>query len=679
MGQVEPATTDLTVSLVEHTNFAVSDRAGDMHPGRYHGYFVADTRFLSRFALGLNGRPLDTLASGDSPDHASATFYLASPELPGLPAGTISVMRDRVLDHRHLEERIRLISYARDPIDVELSIEVDADFADIFEVRGRHPMPRQVEANRRPRAIRYTYENRGHRETTTIALDRAANAHDGRLAFEARLEHGRPWDLHLRVEPEVSHRRGVPPPLPRPHVGPGRVRQWLEGAPHIETVDRRLERAWGRGVRDLASLLLTGPAEQFIPAAGLPWYLAIFGRDASITAMQSMLLGPDIPHGTLRQLAAYQGTADDPWREEGPGKIPHEVRTGELATLGEIPFGRYYGSADATPLYVQLFVATCRWSGWLAGASANGSGALPPSLAEFLPAVEAALGWIERSVDADGLLWYGPKGDGGIRNQVWKDSNDSMRYADGSIAEPPIAAVEVQGYVVAARNGMADVYDALGRHEEARAQRRAADHLAQLVDDLFWMPEEGTYALGIDAGRREIDGVGSNAGHLLWADAVPRHRAASVAERLLAPDMFSGWGIRTLSSRNPAYNPLGYHIGPVWPHDTSLVANGLARYGHFEAAQRIIDGLLDAADADPAARLPELFAGYDRGTTPDLVPYPTACSPQAWATGAIFLAVRTLLGIPADARQAQWRDLEIEPRDRAEWTIADLATVAART
>lgn len=678
MGQVEPATTDLTVSLVEHTNFAVSDRAGDMHPGRYHGYFVADTRFLSRFVLALNGRPLETLASGDSPDHASATFYLASPDLPGLPAGSISVMRDRVLDHRHLKERIRLISYARDPIDVELAIELDADFADIFEVRGRHPMPRQVEASHRPRAIRYTYENRGHREATTIALDRAANADDGRLTIEARLEHGRPWDLHLRVEPAVSYRRGVPPPHPRPHVGPGRVRQWLEHAPRIETVDRRLERAWRRGVRDLASLLLTGPAEQFIPAAGLPWYLAIFGRDASITAMQSMLLGPDIPHGTLRQLAAYQGTADDPWREEGPGKIPHEVRTGELATLGEIPFGRYYGSTDATPLYVQLFVATCRWSGWLAGATNGDPSRLPPSLAEFLPPVEAALGWIEGSVDADGLLWYGPNADGGIRNQVWKDSNDSMRYADGSIAEPPIAAVEVQGYVVAARNGMADVFDALGRHEEARAQRRAAGRLAQLIDDLFWMPDEGTYALGIDARRRKIDGVGSNAGHLLWAEAVPRERAASVAERLLTPDMFTGWGIRTLSSRNPGYNPLGYHVGPVWPHDTSLVANGLARFGHFEAAQRLIDGLLDAADADPAARLPELFAGYDRASTPDLVPYPTACSPQAWATGAIFLAVRTLLGIPPEARQAQWRDLELEPRDRAEWTIADLATVAGR-
>jgi glycogen debranching enzyme len=674
---VEPATTDLSISLVEHTNFAVSDRAGDMLPGTYHGFFVADTRYLARFVLRLNGRRLEPLASGGAQHHGSGTFYLANPKLRGVPSAAISVFRDRTLS-THLEERIRLISYALEPLTVELSLELEADFADIFEVRGHRQLPRAIDVRHRRRAVRYSYEHLGYRRATTVAFDRAVASTDGRLTIQVSLKHGRPWDLRLRVEPELSHRRGVAPPPPPRRIEPRLVREWAERTPRLHTTDPRLDRAWRRGVRDLASLLLTGPAGKFIPAAGLPWFLAIFGRDSAITALQSLLLGPDIPHGTLRQLAAYQGTADDAWREEEPGKIPHEVRTGELATLEHVPFGRYYGSVDATPLYLMLFVATCRWSGWLEPGRSARPRSLPEPLSEFLLHAEAALAWIERRVDPDGLLWYRRLRRDGIRNQVWKDSNDSMRYADGSIADPPIAAVEVQGYIVAARRGMADVYDALGRHDDARAQRQAADQLAAVLDERFWMAGEGTYALGLDAEASQIDSVASNAGHLLWTDAVPAARAASVAERLMAPDMYTGWGIRTLSSRNPGYNPIGYHVGSVWPHDTSLIANGFARAGQLDAAQRVIDGLLDAADADADTRLPELFAGFDRTDTPDLVPYPTACAPQAWATGAIFLSVRTLLGISPELRSEQWRTLELEPRRRARWSLADLVAVAER-
>ena len=664
---MEPATTDLSVALVEHTNFAVSDRAGDMLPGTYHGFFVADTRFLSRLVLRLNGRPLEPLASGGDDHHGAGTFYLASPKLTGLPSASMTVFRDRTL-HTRLEERIRIISYAREPIEVDVSVEVDADFADIFEVRGRRQLRRRISAERGRRSVRFSYEHRGYRRATTVAVDRTPVHLDGRLTFSARLEHGRPWDLNLRVEPKISSDRDVAPlPAPR-RIEPSLVRAWLHRLPTLETQDPRLARAWGRGVRDLASLLLTGPAGRFIPAAGLPWFLAVFGRDSAITAMQSLLLGPDVAQGTLRQLAAYQGSTADPWREEEPGKIPHEVRTGELATLGNIPFGRYYGSVDATPLYLMLYVAACRWSGWLRH---GGRRRAPAATREFLPHAEAALAWIERRVDADGLLWYAPSRRGGIRNQVWKDSNDSMRFADGSTADPPIAAIEVQGYVVSARRGMADVYDALGRTEEATALRLAAERLASAIHDRFWMADEGTYALGLDGTGRQIDGVASNAGHLLWTDAIPADRAASVAERLLAPDMFTGWGIRTLSSRNPGYNPIGYHVGSVWPHDTSLIANGLARAGQYGAAQRVIDGLLDAAEAADG-RLPELFAGFDRAATSDLVPYPTACSPQAWATGAIFLSVRTLLGIPREARDPKWQELAVIGAKLGTWTMAEL-------
>jgi glycogen debranching enzyme len=245
-----------------------------------------------------------------------------------------------------------------------------------------------------------------------------------------------------------------------------------------------------------------------------------------------------------------------------------------------------------------------------------------------------------------------------------------MRYSDGSVADPPIAAVEVQGYLVAARRGMAEVLEALGRNEEAATERTRADRLVSVLDERFWMPNEGTYALGLDGEGRQIDAVASNAGQLLWAGAVPAHRAEAVARRLLEPDLFTGWGIRTLSSSNPGYNPIGYHVGSVWPHDTSLAAAGLARYGLHAAAQRLIDGLLDAATS-AEGRLPELLAGYDRESTPDLVPYPTACAPQAWATGAIFLAVHTLLSIPVDRRSPRWRDLSLRPRAPGAWRSRD--------
>ncbi len=661
---MEPATTDISVTLVEHTNFAVSDRAGDMLPGSYHGFFVGDTRVLSRLVVRLAGRRLEPLASGGE-DHGAATFYLANPRLPRVPASTIAAFRDRRVSGS-LEERIRLISYAAEPLELELTIEIDADFADIFEVRGRRQLRRRIRKRHRPQEIRFVYEHRGYRRATTVTLDRPATATDGRLTLPMILERGRPWDLTLSVVSQQTHGPGVvPPPPPRP-LNPDRVRRWSRSLPSLTTHDPRLRRAWSRAVRDLASLLLTGPAGNFIPAAGLPWFLAIFGRDSAITAMQSLMLGSQIPYGTLRQLGHYQGTTRDAFRDEEPGKIPHEVRTGELAMLGRFPFGRYYGSVDSTPLYVMLYVAACRRSGWLRGRARR---PFPAALSEFLPMVEAAMAWIEDRADTDGLIWYHRGRRGGIINQVWKDSSNSMRYADGRSAVPSIAAVEVQGYVVAARRGMAEIYRALGRRDDATAQEQAAAHLANVIEAAFWMPDEGTYALGLDQQRRQIDGVGSNAGHLLWAGVAPRERAAQVSERLMAPDLFSGWGIRTLSTRNPGYNPIGYHLGAVWPHDNSLIADGMARSGQVGPAARVIDALLDAAETNPLARLPELFAGFDRAATPDLVPYPTACAPQAWATGAIFQFVETILAMPTEARPDQWSELHVSG-DARRWADA---------
>ena len=684
IGRVEPSTTISSITVVEHTSFAVSDRSGDMLPGGYHGFFAADTRFLSRLIVRLNGKRLERLSAGGT-GHDRATFYLANPRLPDVPPASVAVFRDRHINHG-MDERIRLISYAAEPITLELSIEIDADFADIFEVRGsRRRMRRTVAVERTPRRARFSYENRGYVRATNVTFSRSMTTTDGRATIEVRLERGQPWDLNLTIDPRRSHRRGVQPLPPERAIEPERVRAWLDGLPALRSSDLRLQSAWRQAGRDMASLLLTGPAGNFLPAAGLPWYLAVFGRDACITALQTMLLGMEIPYGTLRQLALYQGTGVDRWREEEPGKIPHEVRTGELAALDRVPFARYYGSVDATPLFVILFAVACRWSGWLPSARAEAypvtGRVLPQPLDEFLPAVERALGWLDARCDGDGLLWYDPGHRAGIVNQVWKDSADSMRYADGRIADPPIAAVEVQGYVVAARRGMAEVYAALGRGDDSEREAARADRLARVIEEAYWMPGEGTYALGLDAARGQIDAVASNAGQLLWAGTPPPRRAAAVSERLMAPDMFSGWGIRTLANSNPGYNPIGYHIGSVWPHDNSLIAAGFAAYGRHAAAMRVIDALLDAAVADPLARLPELYAGFDRASTPDLVPYPTACAPQAWATGAIVLSVQAMLGVAPTADKPSVQPLPEAPSLRLErariggWT-GDLTTDA---
>ena len=667
---MEPATTTDSITVIEHANFAVSDRAGDIHPGSYHGFFVDDTRFLSRLTLRVAGKrpePLSTVTD----DHGQATFYLANPRLGRIAPSSLVVMRDRAVTDR-LTERIRLISYAPEPIRLRVTLTAQADFADIFEVRGWRRMARVIAHERNPRGLTFRYAHRGYRRTTTICADRDAAGNDGDLSFDAQLERGVPWDVTVTVDPSHERERGprrTPPPARIRE--PERVRDWLRQAPTLRTDDSRLTAAFGQAVADIGSLLLSVDGGGFIPAAGMPWYMAIFGRDSTITSMQTMLLDDgELVDGTLRQLAAYQGTRADPFREEQPGKIPHEVRNGELAALEHVPHGRYYGSVDATPLYVLLFLRAARWAGWLRE-PAHGPlldhritthGPMPPGLRAALPAVKAAMAWIDAEADDDGLIWYRRPHRGGIRNQVWKDSNDSYRFADGRMAAPPIAAVEVQGYVVAARLGWAAVLDALGDPAAATRQRELATRLAGTIEAAFWMPAAGTYAMGIDRRRRHIDAVTSNPGHLLWVGAIPAARAASVTERLVSPDLFSGWGIRTMSAQMGAYNPISYHNGTVWPHDNSLIAAGMARYGHGTEAWRVIDAQLDAAATDPLRRLPELFAGFDRRTTSDLVRYAVACAPQAWSSGAIVLAVETLLGISPRAGAPKVQPLGVGPR-----------------
>ena len=662
------------VTVIEHAQFAVSDRRGDIRPGSYDGLYAADTRYLSQFALRLGGQPLESLSVA-LVDHEHATFSLTNAASAGLPMTSLIVTRDRKIA-TFLVESISVVSYAMDSLPLRLAVDLAADFADIFEVRGYGELSRQVNVERVTDGIRFAYGNGDAQRSTTVVSDQPFSWRNGRMTFKLQLEHGAPWNVKLKVEHGEAPASANPRLFPTREIDPARVERWARAAPKLESDDSRLTSAWTAAVRDLESLLLAEPGGAFIPAAGVPWFMAIYGRDACITAMQSLVTGLDVAVGTLRELATLQGTEVDAFRDEEPGKIPHEVRRGELSALGRVPHARHYGTIDATVLYVMLFVEACRWSGWLVASDDEGAAVRPPmpaKLHRLLPAVEKALGWIDRyGLRRDGLVWYQRRLRTGMRNQSWKDSGDSYRFVDGRIASTPIAPVEVQGYVVSAWRGMADVYEALDRQGDATRLREAAAAMARRIDDAFWMPEAGTYAMGLDRNSRQINSVTSNPGHLLWTGAVSAQRAAAVAERLTAPDMFSGWGVRTMSSEMPAYNPLSYHNGSIWPHDNGLFMAGLAKYGEAKRAWRIADALLDAATRDPMMRLPELFGGFDRRATPDLVRYPVACSPQAWATGTIFLIAQALLGLQPNGPQPQ-----VEPLGRGPHVRLSAARVGA--
>jgi glycogen debranching enzyme len=425
----------------------------------------------------------------------------------------------------------------------------------------------------------------------------------------------------------------------------------LEGdIPQLETHHNDLRQAYYQAVADLRSLQIEYLPGYHILAAGLPWFMTVFGRDSIITAIQIKLLGPNLMVGTLHTLASLQATAVNRFREAEPGKIPHEVRTGELSVLEEVPHCRYYGSVDATPLFLILLWEAYQWTGDQA------------LLQRFLPAAEAALRWIDRygDLDRDGFVEYKRRTRHGLWNQGWKDSGDAISFAAGPLAEGPIALAEVQGYVYDAKRKMAEIYRTLKELTKARRLERQAQRLKEQFNQAFWMPQQEYYALALDGRKRQVDSIASNAGQCLWSGVVDEEKAPKVVERLMAPDMFNGWGIRTLSAEMTRYNPLSYHNGSVWPHDNSLIIAGMARYGFSKEANQVAMALIDAAAAFAEHRLPELFGGYPRRAYSFPVPYPAANIPQAWACGAIIYSLETLLGVFPSGQ----RLLQEAPRER---------------
>ena len=622
------------------------------------GFYAGDTRHLSELCIKLGGRPPVLLSSTDDAVY-EAVVDATNCELEEdgkvrVPQQTVAIQQHMLLSER-LHCVFELHNFGPVVVDTELELMLAADFADIFEVRGAArregraaPDPVAVSAQ----GCRFSHigeDNLTMSTTIEVSPAPARIDEDGgrvRIGWPVRLEPRERMTLSLTAAPEVEGelpRRSFPD---AERAVQAEHDAWTRSCTRIESANEIANKVLAASERDLRALMTpieleSGPAQ--IVAAGIPWYVAPFGRDSLLTSYECLVLNPEMARQTLHALAALQAKEDDPWRDAEPGKILHELRVGELARAGLLPHSPYYGTVDATPLFLMLAAALFRWTGD------------EETLARLKPSLDAALDWIDNhgDLDGDGFLEYHRRSPQGLRNQGWKDSEDCIVHADGSLAEGPIALAEVQGYAYMAKLRIAEVYEALGEPDRARSLRAEADTLRLAFDQAFWDDEIGFHVLALDGEKRQVRSVTTNPGHCLYTGIVEDRRAAAMAERLLAPDMFSGWGIRTLSSESPAYNPMSYHNGSVWPHDNAIVAAGLKRYGFEQAAERVACALFEAAGLRRDHRLQELWCGFERRGDQPPVAYPVACNPQAWAAAAPFMLVQTLLGIsPRDRGSA---------------------------
>ncbi|GGG42222.1 amylo-alpha-1,6-glucosidase [Caldovatus sediminis] len=649
------------LSLKCRDTFVVLDHFGDAQAlfPTAEGLFHADTRHLSRLALRIAGeRPL-LLSSAVSVDNALLSVNLTNPDIPGC-GGSATLSRDSLylrqvtaLGEGVLRQRITARNYGAAEICCELRLDYAADFADIFEVRGLRRERRgellPPEATPEGGVVLGYRGLDGVTRRTRLDFTPGPDAH--RIGAEARwtlrLPPGTAQVIEVAVRCTADEAEGLPqaPELERLVAA---HRAWFgrrqREAAHIHTSNESFNDWMNRSRADLDMLTTDTPDGPF-PYAGIPWFSAPFGRDSLITALLSLWLDPGLARGVLRFLAARQATELDADRDAEPGKILHEMRGGEMAALGEVPFRRYYGSVDSTPLFVML--AAAYWE-------RTGDAALIRAL---WPNIEAALGWMERhgDMDGDGFLEYGRLSPKGLVNQGWKDSNDSIFHADGSTPEGPIALVEVQAYAYAALDGAARLARALGRRSRARDLAQRAEALRRRFEEAFWCEDIGTYALALDGAKRPCRVRSSNAGHALLAGIAAPERAARVAATLLDRDSFCGWGVRTIARGEARYNPMSYHNGSVWPHDNGLIALGLARYGLRAPLMRLLGALFDAAQFVDLKRLPELLCGFERRTNEGPTTYPVACLPQAWASASAFAVLGALLGISFDPPNRQVR------------------------
>jgi glycogen debranching enzyme len=711
--------TDLgSVQVLKHGNlYLLTDPFGDIHPdSRGLGLYHSDTRLLSCCALRVGGvRPV--VLQGSMGANFRGSVQLTNPSADRNPdakvhpegdlAGrTVGISRDRLIGNDGMVERVRIVNHAERELAFPVELELGSDAADIFEVRG---YPRPERGTLLPIALTasratFRYDGLdGMRRSTHIAFSSAADGHgpiDGRsddavaqggsvrYRWDVRLAPGERrdlqwtiWSTTIRVgegrvsddeRAQASERALIAteaaaagdaspavlfpePPRITADDGVAAYHAWSRGTTAIQTDHELFNLTLARSLADLRLLINDGPGPgQRYVAAGVPWFATLFGRDALISSLQALAFRPQIAVETLSVLAAYQATEVDDWRDAEPGKILHELRIGEMAGAGELPHTPYYGSVDSTPLWLIVFGATFDWTGDRA------------FLDRYWPNALAALDWIDRygDKDGDGLVEYQRRSARGLLNQGWKDSGDAIRDRAGHGPTMPVALAEVQGYVFDAKRRMAGLATVRGETDLANRLLAEAEALRQRFEERFWVEDQRYYAMALDGDKRHLDAIASNAGQCLWSGIATPARARDVADRLLGPAMFSGWGIRTYAAGQPGYNPIGYHTGSVWPHDTSLIAAGLKRYGFEDESNRLVGRVFEAAQQFDGYRLPELFCGFDRDDSPQPVPYPVACSPQAWAAGASFLFVETMLGLRAHAAA---NELELHHPNLPDW------------
>lgn len=638
-------------------SFALMNLFGDIHSilrgeqGLYH----AGTRYLSHLGLTLERvRPL-LLSSSVAQDNRILQVQLSNPELPdtgerpAIPYGSLHLERSKFLQNGKYFERLRLSNYGSQAVRLELCIEFGADFVDIFEVRGTSRAqrgklkPAQIEGSRV--SIGYLGLDGCERTTRIDFLPTPTQLAEGFAVFLIQLHPEQSRELYLWVECHAqppNTRTIIAPPQPFDVAWRESIELWEAQAAsecEIWTSNDRFNEWLHRSRADLQMLIIATPQGPF-PYAGVPWFSTPFGRDAIWTALQTLWWNPGIARGVLRFLSAHQATVLDPDADAQPGKILHEMRDGEMAALREIPFGHYYGSIDSTPLYLILAAKYYESTG-------------DRALVETLwPNLRLAVDWIKQfgDTDGDGFVEYGRTSRDGLVQQGWKDSNDSVFYSNGRLAVGPIALAEVQGYVFAAYRGMASLAAAVGELALAAEWGERAKDLSERFDRAFWCDELSMYALALDGNKRACRVRSSNAGQCLYSGIALRERVPPLVQQLLSEDMFSGWGVRTLSKEERRYNPISYHNGSIWPHDNAILAAGLARYGHKESAVRIMEALFDATLFADLHRLPELFCGFSRQPGQGPTRYPVACSPQAWASGAVFMLLQAILGLEVDAK-----------------------------
>jgi glycogen debranching enzyme len=625
---------DELVQILDGNTFVVSDPRGDIEasPVDPTGLFSYDTRFLSTWILTINGERLNPL-SVDDLNYFETRFFL----VPG--TGTVyvdsklSVIRQRAVGGG-FQERLTILNHDEKAVDLAVRIEAGCDFADLFEVKDALQKKGSYATRVDDGTLVLTYERETFKRTTAISSSEPAELESSGLAYSIRIEPQGEWSTDLQV---VTALGDIVPPSSRKRMDRD-LERWLADAPGLECDWEPLKRTYRRSLVDLAALRFSPPVARghSLPAAGLPWFMTMFGRDSIFTSLQALPFVPELAATTLRALGEWQGSRRDDFRDEDPGRILHEVRYGELTAFEERPHSAYYGSVDATPLYVVLLDEYERWTG-------------DRKLVRDLEyEARAALNWIDEYADlqGNGYISYKRRNEEtGLENQCWKDSWDSISYRDGRLPGFPRATCELQGYAYDAKLRAArlarDVWKDPAFAESLEDQ---AAELKHRFNRDFWVEDGEYFALALDADGAQVDALASNNGHLLWSGIVDKSKAKAVAGHLMGPRLFSGWGVRTLAEGEGRYNPIGYHVGTVWPFDTSFVAWGLRNYGFKEEAAQVAAGILDAADLFDG-RLPEAFGGYERSVTKYPVQYPTACSPQAWSTGAPLLLLRTMLGL----------------------------------